>query len=193
MLNLSLNLGGSQTGEVIRKSAAAVDILADARTTLASARARGGDWQSLAESRLGALTPLLDTIESRLAAAEAELVPLKAAVHARDDEADRLLGRISDEIFRHAARERAWQPLAPTEGMEQIEEHFARFFDKPETVFHEIVSDQRAFLAIAEPRRRRLCRAGTGLVTTNTRLHTTRRCRYGRRVSECRKFAPVSG
>jgi len=91
-------------GEVIRKSAAAVDISADVRRTLANARAKGGNWQSLAESKLGAVTPLLDTVESRLAAAEAELVPLVAAVHARDDEADRLLGRISDEIWNDVGR-----------------------------------------------------------------------------------------
>jgi len=91
-------------GEVIRKTASAVEIMADVRRSLANARARGGNWQSLAESRLAALTPLLDTVESRLAAAEAELVPLIAAVHARDDEADRLLGRISDEIWNEVGR-----------------------------------------------------------------------------------------
>jgi len=91
-------------GEVIRKAAAAVDILADVRSTLANARARGGTWQALAESRLAALTPLLDSVESRLVTAQAELVPLLAAVHARDDEADHLLGRISDEIWNDLGR-----------------------------------------------------------------------------------------
>lgn len=89
---------------MIRKTAAAVDISADVRRTLANARAKGGNWQSLAKSRLGAVTPLLDTVEGRLEAAEAELVPLVAAVHARDDEADRLLGRISDEIWNEVGR-----------------------------------------------------------------------------------------
>jgi hypothetical protein len=91
-------------GEVIRKSAAAIDIMLDVRTTLANARARGGNWQALAEARLAAITPLVDSVESRLGAAEAELVPLAAAVQARDDEADRLLGRISDEIWNEVGR-----------------------------------------------------------------------------------------
>jgi hypothetical protein len=97
-------LGGRQMGEVIRKSAAAIDIIADVRSTLTQSRARGGTWQSLAESRLGALTPFIDSVEARLAAAEAELVPLVAAVGVRDDEADRLLGRISDEIWNDVGR-----------------------------------------------------------------------------------------
>jgi hypothetical protein len=91
-------------GEVIRKSAAAAEIMADVRTSLANARARGGDWRSLAEAKLAALIPLVDTVEARLRAAEAELVPLRAAVQARDDEADRLLGRISDEIWNEVGR-----------------------------------------------------------------------------------------
>lgn len=91
-------------GEVIRKSAAAADIIADVRSALISARAKGGHWKSVAEERLAALTALIADVEQRLESTQRELAPLLAAVDAKDDEADRLLGRISDEIWNEVGR-----------------------------------------------------------------------------------------
>jgi hypothetical protein len=45
------------------------------------------------------------------------------------------------KILRHEARERRWTAPASTEGMEQIDAHFRRFFGEPSTVFHEVMSD----------------------------------------------------
>lgn len=45
-------------------------------------------------------------------------------------------------IYRHKEREREWQPPDMHDSsMEAIEEHFERFIGKPESVFHEIISD----------------------------------------------------
>jgi hypothetical protein len=46
-------------GEVIRKDAAASDIAADAKTTLANATARGSVWKELADEKLGPAGVLL--------------------------------------------------------------------------------------------------------------------------------------
>lgn len=91
-------------GEVIRKTAAAVDILADLRTTLTNARARGGDWLTAAESRLGEVVALADGVEARLKTAETEAAPLAAALDVENASADKLLGRVSDDIWNMVGR-----------------------------------------------------------------------------------------
>jgi hypothetical protein len=91
-------------GEVIRRTASPVDIIADVRATLTNAAAKGGVWKELAEERLSALMGLVTDIEARFAQAEQTLIPLAAAVETKDVEADRLLGRVSDEIWNEVGR-----------------------------------------------------------------------------------------
>jgi hypothetical protein len=91
-------------GEIIRKSAAADDIIADVRVTLMNARAKGGRWKALAEEQLGTVVALIENVEGRRGQAEEAVAPLLAALDAKDDEADRLLGRVSDEIWNEVGR-----------------------------------------------------------------------------------------
>lgn len=91
-------------GEVIRKTAAANDIFNDVRATLVNARAKGGVWATLAEEQLAAVLELVETVTSRHQQASQPLPPLLAAIETKDEEADRLLGRISDEIWNEVGR-----------------------------------------------------------------------------------------
>ena len=91
-------------GEVIRKNAAAEDILADARTTLTQATARGGDWASTATARLGPVLDLAATVSSRLAEAKGESAPAEAALSVANDVSDRLIQRISDDVWNIVGR-----------------------------------------------------------------------------------------
>ncbi len=91
-------------GQVIRKNAAVGDIFADVRSAVINAAAKGGTWKTLADAQLGSIVTLIDTTEAQLDAAEKELEPLHAAVEARDDEADHLLGRVSDVIWNEVGR-----------------------------------------------------------------------------------------
>jgi len=99
-------------GEIIRKTAAADDIILDLRTTLASAGAKGGSWKVLADKQLGGMLSLIDATEASKAHAEDRAAPLVAALDAKDDEADRLLGRIWDEIWNEVGRPAADPALA---------------------------------------------------------------------------------
>lgn len=94
-------------GVVIRKTAAAGDIARDVRTTLANAVARGGTWQTLAQEALSDVLALLDANSEQHEQAAATYLPLKAAVAARDEEADALLGRISDLVWNEVGRPRS--------------------------------------------------------------------------------------
>ncbi len=91
-------------GEVIRKDAAANDIIADGRTTLTKATARGGDWASTAELRLGQAMALCTSIEARIASATVAAAPAMAALDAGNDRADDLIGRISDDVWNAVGR-----------------------------------------------------------------------------------------
>lgn len=91
-------------GETIRQGAAALDILADARETVTNATARGGSWKTLADDRLGAAVALAGAIEARIQAARDASTPLTSALDAKDDEVDRALGRISDDIWNDVGR-----------------------------------------------------------------------------------------
>lgn len=59
--------------------------------------------------------------------------------HATPDEAS----PDGSQIFRHPARGREWEPAAAgdPEAVTAIEEHIARYFGAPETVWHELASD----------------------------------------------------
>ena len=91
-------------GEVTRKDSAADDIIADARTTLTKATARGGDWGTSAEGRLGVPLGLCATIEARIKAAKDAAAPALAALDAGNDAADDLIGRVSDDLWNIVGR-----------------------------------------------------------------------------------------
>lgn len=91
-------------GEIIRKKAAVDDIFDDVRTTHANATARGGIWQSVAEERLGPVVAAVDQTEGELAQAEAQAIPVFAALEAENVKADRLLGKVSDDIWNAVGR-----------------------------------------------------------------------------------------
>jgi hypothetical protein len=91
-------------GVLINKKAAVDDIASDCRTTLTAAEARGGTTQSLAQQYLKGPLGVFDLVEQRLRSAEAVLAPLLAQLDVKDDDADGLLGRISDEIWNDIGR-----------------------------------------------------------------------------------------
>ncbi len=91
-------------GEVIANKAAADDIFADVETTHARAVARGGKWHQIEEDRLGSLLTVIANLKSRLSAAEAAVLPLKAAVEAQDRHADQFIGKLSDDIWNAIGR-----------------------------------------------------------------------------------------
>ena len=91
-------------GDVIRKSAAAVDIFADVRTTNRNAQARGGQWKQFADEHLKSVLSILDLVDKNLQAAELAYGPLRAALDAADEHADGLLGRTSDAIWNEVGR-----------------------------------------------------------------------------------------
>lgn len=91
-------------GEVIRKNAAAADILADARDATTRATARGGTWQTLAAQALAGPLKLADQVESRLATARATVAPLVAIQASEKIRVDGIIGRISDQIWNDIGR-----------------------------------------------------------------------------------------
>lgn len=86
-------------GEVIRKDAAADDIVADGIKTLNAAAAKGGTWKQLADERLGPAVSLFNKVIADLEKAETALAPLLASINAYDSEADDFLGAKSDEMW----------------------------------------------------------------------------------------------
>jgi hypothetical protein len=91
-------------GEVIRRTAAAVDIMADVETTLNRARVRGGDWATSADARLAPFTAMWAEADTRLTGAQAAAAPAVARLEEDDETSDDLLGRISDEIWNLVGR-----------------------------------------------------------------------------------------
>jgi hypothetical protein len=99
-------------GDVISKKAAADNIFTDVRETLTNATARGGRWQQFAAERLTTVVGFIDQIEARYAEVRTALAPLEAAVDAQDASADRLIGRLADEVWNAAGRPGADPSLA---------------------------------------------------------------------------------
>ena len=91
-------------GEVIRKDAAAEDILEDARTTLMQATARGGEWATTASARLSPVLELASNVATRLKDAKRESAPAEAALAVANDVSDRLIQRISDDVWNLVGR-----------------------------------------------------------------------------------------
>jgi len=91
-------------GEIIRRDAAADDIVADAKTTLTNAKSRGGRWNELAVQRLGPVLGLFGSVEAKRAAAVEALTPLEAEVDSRNRHADATLGKQYDLIWNEIGR-----------------------------------------------------------------------------------------
>ena len=91
-------------GEVIRKQASIEDIFADVRTTQERAAARGGVFQELAEQRLGPMLALVNGVEAQIMEAEAKAGPAVAALSAESGKADKLLGKVADDVWNALGR-----------------------------------------------------------------------------------------
>lgn len=91
-------------GEVIRRSAAVDDIFADLRTTYTSAQAAGGVFQTLADETVKPALVLCEAIDAKMRAAQAKAAPLVAAQEARNAAADRLVARVSDDVWNEIDR-----------------------------------------------------------------------------------------
>ncbi|MDC3988480.1 hypothetical protein [Polyangium jinanense] len=91
-------------GEVIRKRAPVKDIFADTRTTYDRAVVRGGTFQALAEQRLGPVLAVVSNVEAQIAEVEAKAGPALAALSAENGKADKLLGKVSDDIWNALGR-----------------------------------------------------------------------------------------
>jgi hypothetical protein len=91
-------------GEVVRKKAAVDVILADVRTTVTRATARGGDWQADAEARLGSIVTLADAADARVQEAEAAAAPVLAELDAANEEGDAVVGKTSDDVWNDVGR-----------------------------------------------------------------------------------------
>jgi hypothetical protein len=91
-------------GMLINKKAAVTDIVADCRSTLTAAKARGGQLETLAKQYLSGPLGIFDLVMQRLQAVDAQLAPLQALKDAKDEASDALIGRISDEIWNDIGR-----------------------------------------------------------------------------------------
>lgn len=91
-------------GEVIRKTAAVEDILADINTTLERAFAKKDPWKTSAEARIGFVVALANGISERVKAAQALVGPAVAELGVANEESDKLIGRTSDDIWNDLGR-----------------------------------------------------------------------------------------
>lgn len=91
-------------GEVIRKSAAVEDILADVKQSGLSAQARGGVFKTAADQALKPALSLFESVDAKWHALDQSLAPLVAAHEHRDDQADALVGRIADSVWNDVGR-----------------------------------------------------------------------------------------
>jgi hypothetical protein len=100
--------GRESMGEVIRKTAAIADIVADVRKTHARALARPGTVVAeAAETYLAEVIALVDGVEEELGAAEAAEARLLGALEVADHEADAVVGRNADVIWNAIGRPRS--------------------------------------------------------------------------------------
>lgn len=91
-------------GKVIRKQASIEDIFADVGTTYERAVVRGGTFQALAEQRIGPVLAVVNHVEAQIAAADAQAGPALAALGAENIKADKLLGKVSDDVWNALGR-----------------------------------------------------------------------------------------
>lgn len=91
-------------GDVIRRSAAVNDIFSDVHTAHSRGIAKGGKFQQVVEAELGQVVATIDTVEADLADARKVAEPLVIAVQAEDERADRLVGRMQDDLWNDIGR-----------------------------------------------------------------------------------------
>ena len=91
-------------GEIIRKNAAAEEILADGRATNTAAQARGGAFKTFADQALAAPLRLAELVEKRVRDAEAATLPLIAIQASTNEQVDQIVGRISDMLWNDIGR-----------------------------------------------------------------------------------------
>jgi hypothetical protein len=91
-------------GETIRKTAARDDIFHDVKTTLVNATARGGVPATLADQRLSPVIKIIDNIKAQQEAAKAHAAPLLAALAVADSRADKVIGKVSDDVWNDVGR-----------------------------------------------------------------------------------------
>ena len=90
---------GRTHGRSHRKTAAAADIIADGKTTLTNARAKGGTFAAAAEARLAPVMTLAESTTTRLTATQTEAAPKLAELDAADIVADKLIGKVDDDLW----------------------------------------------------------------------------------------------
>jgi len=90
--------------KVVTRSASTSRIKDAVSKTLINARARGGEIQNLAESRLGESASALETNEVQLNWAHAKDDAQHAALMARDEESDLEFGAVCDEMWNAMGR-----------------------------------------------------------------------------------------
>lgn len=91
-------------GEVIRKNAAAEDILADTRSAMTQGTARGGTWQTLAAQALSGPLKIAELVAARAAAAHTTAAPLIATQSSVNQRVDDFVGRTADLIWNDLGR-----------------------------------------------------------------------------------------
>jgi hypothetical protein len=91
-------------GSVIARSAAVERIFEAARKALTASRARGAEILALAQTRIEPIITVLGDNEQQLKQARAEDDAKWAALLARDEESDREIGSVCDEIWNAMGR-----------------------------------------------------------------------------------------
>jgi len=91
-------------GKVIRKDGSVDGIFEDVRVTQERALARGGVFQELAEQRLGPVLAMVDSVEAEISEAEAKAGPALATLEVENDKANKVLGKVSDDIWNTLGR-----------------------------------------------------------------------------------------
>lgn len=91
-------------GEIIEAKASVEDIISDVTATLKNAQARGGEYQSLAESFVGPIVSVLGTTEGKIAPLKDQVEGLSRDVMVLNDEADDVVKEESDFIWNKVGR-----------------------------------------------------------------------------------------
>jgi hypothetical protein len=91
-------------GDVIRKEAAANDIVGDVRASLLRAKAKEGLSAQIAEEKLGATVELINFTEKRLLDARDIYAPLLIKLDVMDEQSDLLLKKTADDVWNALGR-----------------------------------------------------------------------------------------
>lgn len=91
-------------GEPIRKAAAVADIFEDTQKTQDNATARGGKAAELADERILPILTIINSLKAQMADAKKVAGPLKAALDAQNNKADKAVLKVSDDIWNDVGR-----------------------------------------------------------------------------------------